>query len=53
MASNTPAGVEGFYLLSFLTGERSPNWNPNVRAALYGLDFHMVQAILLVRPWKG
>ncbi|WP_425807785.1 gluconokinase [Desulfitobacterium sp. Sab5] len=39
LASEIPAGAEGLYLLPFLTGERSPNWNPNVRAALYGLDF--------------
>lgn len=39
LVSNIPAGAEGLYLLPFLTGERSPNWDPNVRATLYGLDF--------------
>lgn len=39
LASGTPAGSEGLFLLPFLTGERSPNWDPNIRASLYGLDF--------------
>ncbi|HVJ47878.1 gluconokinase [Desulfitobacterium sp.] len=39
LVSATPAGSEGLFLLPFLTGERSPNWDPNLRASLYGLDF--------------
>lgn len=39
LAAETPAGSEGLFLLPFLTGERSPHWDPSLRASLYGLDF--------------
>lgn len=38
LASKTSPGSDGLTLLPFLTGERSPNWDPNIRAALIGLD---------------
>ena len=31
-------GSEGLMLMPFLTGERSPNWDPSIRGALIGLD---------------
>jgi gluconokinase len=39
MAVKVSAGSDGLMLMPFLTGERSPNWDPNIRAALIGLDF--------------
>lgn len=39
LAAGTQAGSDGLMLMPFLTGERSPNWNSNIRAALIGLDF--------------
>lgn len=38
LAAQISPGSEGLMLLPFLTGERSPNWDPSIRAALIGLD---------------
>jgi gluconokinase len=38
LAAGTQAGSEGLMFMPFLTGERSPNWNSNIRATLIGLD---------------
>lgn len=39
LSADTQPGSDGLMLMPFLTGERSPNWNSNNRAALIGLDF--------------
>ncbi len=39
LAAGIQAGSEGLMFMPFLTGERSPNWNSNIRATLIGLDF--------------
>jgi len=39
LAAHTQPGSDGLMLMPFLTGERSPNWNSNIRASLIGLDF--------------
>ena len=36
-ASEIQPGSEGLFCLPFLTNERSPYWNPNMRAVLFGL----------------
>ncbi|MHB8076261.1 gluconokinase [Desulfosporosinus fructosivorans] len=38
LSANVAPGSEGLMLMPFLTGERSPNWDPSIRAALIGLD---------------
>lgn len=38
LSAQVAPGSEGLMLMPFLTGERSPNWNPSIRAALIGLD---------------
>lgn len=38
LAAQVVPGSEGLMLMPFLTGERSPNWDPSIRAALIGLD---------------
>jgi len=38
LAAQVAPGSAGLMLLPFLTGERSPNWDPSIRAALIGLD---------------
>ncbi len=51
-AANTiPPGSEGVIFLPFMSGERSPIWNPDAKGVFYGLSFdktkaHMVRAIL-------
>jgi len=39
-AQKSPPGARGLIFLPFLTGERSPNWNPRMRGCLIGLSLH-------------
>jgi len=50
-ASKVPPGSGGLIFLPFLTGERSPNWNPNARGTLFGLCLkhtkgHVIRAMM-------
>ena len=36
-AGEAPAGAEGLVMLPYLTGERTPIWDPHARATLHGL----------------
>jgi gluconokinase len=36
-AEAVPPGSNGIFLLPYFSGERSPYWDPNVRAAIFGL----------------
>jgi len=50
-ATQIAAGSEGLIFLPYLTGERSPYWNPNARGVLFGLSLrhdrrHFVRAIM-------
>ena len=50
-ASEVPAGSEGLLLLPFLTGERSPWWNSELRGMFFGLSMkhgrpHMIRAAM-------
>ncbi|MDK2878003.1 MAG: gluconokinase [Thermoanaerobacteraceae bacterium] len=51
LAGKAKPGCEGLLFLPFLTGERSPYWNPNARGVLFGLGLHhkkphLVRAIM-------
>ena len=51
IAGETPAGSEGVVFLPYMSGERSPVWNPYAKGVFYGLDFaktkgHMVRACM-------
>jgi len=51
LASRAPAGSRGLVCLPFFAGERSPNWNLNARAALFGMSLehelrHVARALL-------
>ncbi|HEX9028060.1 MAG TPA: gluconokinase, partial [Anaerolineales bacterium] len=51
LAGQVEAGAGGLICLPFFTGERSPNWNLNARAVLFGLTLqhdirHMSRALL-------
>ena len=48
IAEAVPAGSEGVVFLPYMSGERSPVWNPYAKGVFYGLDFaktkgHMVK----------
>lgn len=50
-ASEIEAGSNGLFFLPYLTGERSPGWNPNARGMIYGLQLmhnkkHMIRAAM-------
>jgi len=50
-AAQVSVGSEGLIFLPYLTGERSPNWNPNARGILFGLSLrhdrrHLIRAIM-------
>jgi len=50
-AAQIEPGAQGLLCLPFLTGERSPHWNPNARAVLFGLTLqhdqrHIARAVL-------
>lgn len=38
LAASVSRGSDGLIFLPFLTGERSPYWNPNIRGTLLGID---------------
>lgn len=51
MAESVPAGSEGVTFLPYMSGERSPIWDPDAKGVFYGLGFdktkgHMVRAAL-------
>ncbi|MCX8129611.1 MAG: gluconokinase [Clostridia bacterium] len=50
-ASEIAAGSNGLFFLPYLAGERSPDWNPEVRGTMYGLSLihgrkHIVRAAM-------
>lgn len=51
LANRVPAGTEGILFLPFLEGERSPYWDPHLRAGFFGLSSshgrgHLCRAVL-------
>lgn len=51
LAEEIPPGSEGVIFLPYMSGERSPIWNPDAKAVFFGLGFdktkgHMVRAAL-------
>jgi gluconokinase len=51
IAQTIPCGSQGLLFYPYLTGERSPLWNPNARASFIGLTLHhtkphLVRAVL-------
>ncbi len=39
LAGAVPAGCEGLVMLPYMSGERSPIWNPKAKGVYYGMDF--------------
>lgn len=51
LAKKVPAGSEGMIFLPYMSGERSPIWNPSAKGMFYGLDFsktkgHFIRAVM-------
>lgn len=51
LADKVPAGSDGVVFLPYMSGERSPIWDPNAKGVFYGLDFsktkgHFVRAAM-------
>lgn len=49
LAQQVSAGCDGVIFLPYMSGERSPIWNPNAKGVFYGLDYsktkgHMIRA---------
>ena len=39
MAAAVAPGSDGVVFLPYMSGERSPIWDPNAKGVYYGLDF--------------
>lgn len=51
LAEQIPSGSEGVIFLPYMSGERSPIWNPDAKGVFYGLGFdktkgHMIRSVL-------
>ncbi|MCR5627762.1 MAG: FGGY-family carbohydrate kinase [Lachnospiraceae bacterium] len=51
LAEKVPAGSDGVIFLPYMSGERSPIWDPDAKGVYYGLSFdktkgHMIRATL-------
>lgn len=51
LAEKVPAGCEGLVFLPYLSGERTPLWNPDAKGVFFGLDFsktegHVIRSVL-------
>ncbi|MEW6424738.1 MAG: gluconokinase [Bacillota bacterium] len=53
LAEKAGPGAEGLLCLPFLTGERSPNWNPDARGVFFGLGLHHGKAHLVRALMEG
>ena len=50
-AAAVPAGSEGLVFLPYLSGERTPIWDPEAKGVFYGIDFtkkkgHFIRALM-------
>ncbi|OKH52299.1 xylulokinase [Calothrix sp. HK-06] len=52
-AFSVPPGCEGLTFLPYLTGERTPHLDPNIRGAWVGLGLHHTQAHLMRAALEG
>ncbi len=53
LAEKVGPGSGGLLCLPFLTGERSPYWNPNARGVIFGLGLHHGKAHLVRALMEG
>ena len=53
LIKTSPAGSNGLFFLPYLTGERSPHWNPNASASFIGMAMHQNKADYLRSVIEG
>ena len=53
LASQVNPGSDGLLFMPFLTGERSPDWNADVRGVVYGLSYMHGRSHLLRAAMEG
>ena len=52
-AAAIPPGSEGVVFLPYMSGERSPIWDPNAKGVFYGLDFGKTKAHMIRAAMEG
>lgn len=53
VAEKIPAGAEGVIFLPYMSGERSPIWDPEAKGVFYGLDFSKTKAHMIRAAMEG
>ncbi len=48
-----PAGSDGVIFLPYMSGERSPIWNPKAKGVYYGLDFSKTKGHFIRAAMEG
>src|ERR1035441_8431724 len=52
-AESVPLGCDGLLVLPYLMGERTPLWDVNARAVVFGLSLHHTKAHLVRSMMEG
>lgn len=52
-AAQVPAGSDGLVFLPYMSGERSPIWDPDAKGVYYGLDFRKTKGHLIRAAMEG
>lgn len=52
-AEAVPAGSDGVVFLPYMSGERSPIWNPKAKGVYYGLDFSKTKGHFIRAAMEG
>ena len=53
LAGKVPAGSDGVVFLPYMSGERSPIWDPNAKGVFYGLDFSKTKGHFIRAAMEG
>lgn len=53
IAQEVPVGSDGLVFLPYMSGERSPIWDPNAKGVYYGLDFSKTKAHMIRAAMEG
>ncbi len=53
IAQEVPVGSEGLVFLPYMSGERSPIWDPSAKGVFYGLDFSKTKAHMIRAAMEG
>ena len=53
LADQIPPGSDGLVFLPYMSGERTPIWDPNAKGVYYGLDFSKTKGHLIRSAMEG